>query len=179
MGVFFITVMQSMMHANNRLHYGLKIVFVFLQITLSRYRHYADWYENIEKMKITRQVHSIDRMSEVKSILSTTFCKIYMAECFSLSILFWWLCEYLYFILPSSNRKYASLATVWGRSWNDKCTLVLCSFWYGCPIIKKKQGVPRTTAPFSRSGNRRLLEPQFGNSNSYASPHHVTHVLGS
>ena len=45
---------QSMVFANDRIHYGLQVVFVCLQITLSHYHHYADSSEGIELIKCFR-----------------------------------------------------------------------------------------------------------------------------
>ena len=42
---------QSMVFANDRIHYGLQVVFVCLQITPSHYHHYADSSEGIELIK--------------------------------------------------------------------------------------------------------------------------------
>ena len=42
---------QSMVFANDRIHYGLEVVFVCLQITPSHYHHYADSSEGIELIK--------------------------------------------------------------------------------------------------------------------------------
>ena len=42
---------QSMVFANDRIHYGLQVVFVCLQITPSYYHHYADSSEGIELIK--------------------------------------------------------------------------------------------------------------------------------
>ena len=40
-----------MVFANDRIHYGLQVVFVCLQITPSHYHHYADSSEGIELIK--------------------------------------------------------------------------------------------------------------------------------
>ena len=42
---------QSMVFANDRIHYGLQVVFVCLQITPSHYHHYADSSRGIELIK--------------------------------------------------------------------------------------------------------------------------------
>ena len=42
---------QSMVFANDWIHYGLQVVFVCLQITPSHYHHYADSSEGIELIK--------------------------------------------------------------------------------------------------------------------------------
>ena len=42
---------QSMVFANNRIHYGLQVVFVCLQTTPSHYHHYAELSESIELLK--------------------------------------------------------------------------------------------------------------------------------
>ena len=41
----------SMVFANDRIHYGLQVVFVCLQITPSHYHHYVDLSEGIELLK--------------------------------------------------------------------------------------------------------------------------------
>ena len=46
-----ITDVQSMVFANNRMHYDLYVAFVCLQITPSHYHHYADLSEGIELLK--------------------------------------------------------------------------------------------------------------------------------
>ena len=47
---------QSMVFANDRIHYGLQVVFVCLQITPSHYHHYADSSEGIEQIKCFRYI---------------------------------------------------------------------------------------------------------------------------
>ena len=47
---------QSMVFANDRIHYGLQVVFVCLQITPSHYHHYADSSEGIELIKCFRHM---------------------------------------------------------------------------------------------------------------------------
>ena len=42
---------QSMVCANDRIHYGLHVVFVCLQITASHYNYYADLSKGIELLK--------------------------------------------------------------------------------------------------------------------------------
>ena len=42
---------RSMVFANDRIHYGLQVVFVCLQITQSLYHHYADSTEGFELIK--------------------------------------------------------------------------------------------------------------------------------
>ena len=42
---------QSMVFANDRIHYGLWVVFVCSQTTPSHYHHYADLSESIELLK--------------------------------------------------------------------------------------------------------------------------------
>ena len=42
---------QSMVFANDRIHFGLLVLFVYLQITPSHYHHYADLSEGIELLK--------------------------------------------------------------------------------------------------------------------------------
>ena len=42
---------QSMVFANDRIHYGLQVVLVCLQIKPSHYHHYADSSEGIELIK--------------------------------------------------------------------------------------------------------------------------------
>ena len=42
---------QSMVFANDRIHYGLQVVFVCLQITPSHYHHYADSSQGIDLIK--------------------------------------------------------------------------------------------------------------------------------
>ena len=68
-----------MMCANNRGYYGPMVAFVCLPIILSHHRHhYADISENIELLKCL-SVHSVECVSQIKSILSVIFHEIYGA----------------------------------------------------------------------------------------------------
>lgn len=61
-----------MMCANENVHFGLKIVFVCLHITLPHYHHYAEISEDIELLNAC-QVHSVECVSKIKSIISIIF----------------------------------------------------------------------------------------------------------
>ena len=50
-----------MLYENNWRHYGLKVIFVGLRVTLYQYYHYADLGESIEHMKCL-QVHILSSM---------------------------------------------------------------------------------------------------------------------
>ena len=54
-----ISTLQCMMCTNNRLHYGLKVVFVCLHITLSHYHHRRNMSEGIEYINAC-QVYSVE-----------------------------------------------------------------------------------------------------------------------
>ena len=78
--------MQSMVYANKWVHYGLKVVFLHLHITLSHYRHYVDSSEGIGNIKCLSDISCHVCMCNIKSSLSVFFYA-YMGLCvFSLPI---------------------------------------------------------------------------------------------
>ena len=81
--------------ANDRIHYGLQVVFVCLQITPSHYHHYADSSEGIELIKCLPRLRLFSQLSFIQ----------YMGLCvFSLPIRMSWLWEcvlYLIIIIKS------------------------------------------------------------------------------
>ena len=86
------------------------VVFAYWHITLSRY---ADVSESIELLKYLQGGHSVERVSQIKSILSIIFHAIYRAVCIQLTYDLWWLWKYVYFVLlSSSNWKYDPFAII-------------------------------------------------------------------
>ena len=75
--VSLLLLCNLMMCANDRVHYGPMIVFVCLHITVPHYHHYADISEGIGLLKL----HSVQCVSNIKSILSSNFPEIYGAVC--------------------------------------------------------------------------------------------------
>ena len=65
-----------MMCANNRVHYGLVIVYGYFPITLPHYHHYADLSEGVEGIKC---------VSKIRSVLSINVHAIYRAVCIQLT----------------------------------------------------------------------------------------------
>ena len=65
-----------MMCANDRVHYGPMIVFICYRIIII-----MQSYLNVLHFLNTRQVHSIERVFNIKSILSIIFHAIYGAVC--------------------------------------------------------------------------------------------------
>ena len=90
------------MCANNRVHYGMKVPFVCLHITL----HIIIMQTYLKALNIwnAHQIYSAEYVSEINSILS------YFIEgigCVFSAYPFpsWWLWEYVYFILLSLSNK--------------------------------------------------------------------------
>ena len=69
-----------MMSANGRMHFGLKIVFVYLYIAPSHYHHCANLSEDIELIKCLSDIFC--RVSKIKHILSVIHYTICEAVCF-------------------------------------------------------------------------------------------------
>ena len=100
-----------MVFANDRIHYGLQVVFVCLQITPSHYHRYADLSEGIEL--IYNQVYAAKCVSKIETILAIIVHSIYGAVCLQFTQFSCDNCENVYFILlSSSTRKYESLTIV-------------------------------------------------------------------
>ena len=100
-----ITIVKSMTWVNDRLHYGLKVVFVCLHITPTRYFRYPELPEIIEQKKC--QSGLFYRMC-VKDYIMSTLLIIFYARYGAVSyypFCYWWLQEYLYFILLSSSNR--------------------------------------------------------------------------
>ena len=77
----FIIIVQFMMSANNRIHFGLHIVFVCLHITPSHYHQCANLSEDIE-LKNACQIIFVECVSTIKHILSVIHYTICGAMCF-------------------------------------------------------------------------------------------------
>ena len=100
--VLFLLLLRSLMLcANNGVHYGSMVVFVWLHITLHNYHQYADVSEGIELNAckvLIRYILTMD-VSKIKSVLSIIFYAIYEAKYSAYPFLLWWLWDYVYFIL--------------------------------------------------------------------------------
>ena len=98
-----------MVFANDRIYYGLQVMFICLQITPSHYHHYGDLSEGIETTKML----VAEFVSTIKTILSIIFYSIYGALCLRLTQISCDDRENVYFILlSSSNRKNESLLAI-------------------------------------------------------------------
>ena len=78
--IVFIIIVQFMMSANNRIRFGLQIVFVSLYITSSHYHHCANLSEDIELVKYLSDIFC--RVCKIKHILSVVHFTICGAVCF-------------------------------------------------------------------------------------------------
>ena len=108
----FISIVQFMMSVNSRIRFGLQIVFVCLYITPSHYHHCANfiWRHWTYKMPVRYNLSSVSKIKHILSVIHYTIC----GAMFSVyPFPFWWLREYIYFVLlSSSNRKYELLPIV-------------------------------------------------------------------
>ena len=75
-----------MMCTNNRVHYGLMVVYGYLKITLHHYHHYADLYGGIELLKCLSGIFYLECVSKIGSVRSIVFYTIYGTVCLSLPI---------------------------------------------------------------------------------------------
>ena len=75
-----IIIVQFMMSANNRIRYGLQIVFVCLYITPSHYHHCANFSVDIELMKCLPDIFC--RVCKIEHIILVIHYSIYGAVCF-------------------------------------------------------------------------------------------------
>ena len=105
---------QFMVFANDRIHYGLQVVSVRLQITPSHYHHYADlsWRLWTTNMFVRYMLPSV--CLRLRQFSQLSFIQyIYGAVCLQLTQFSCDDRENVYFILlSSSNRKYESLTIV-------------------------------------------------------------------
>ena len=110
-----IVIVQLMMNANTRKHFGLQIVLVCLYITQSHYHHCANLPEDIELKKCPSDTYFVECVSKINHILSAIRYTICGAVCFQLTHFpcLWWLRACIYFVLlSSSDRKYQPLSIV-------------------------------------------------------------------
>ena len=75
---------QSVICANNCVHYGLNVVFTCLHIAPSHYHHYADFLETTEHTKCLSGMYFVQCVSTIKAILSLIFFTTYGAVCYQL-----------------------------------------------------------------------------------------------
>ena len=111
-----------------RLSNGLPIINPYSFVCILHHIIFMQTYLKVFAIWNACQVYSVEYVSKMKSILSIIFCAIYGTVFAACPFLFWWLWEYLYFILLlSSNQKYESSAIFNVRLWNnDMC----CMFYY-------------------------------------------------
>ena len=76
-----IIIVQFMMSANNRIRYGLQIVFVCLYIIPSHYHHCANLSVDIELMKCLPDIF-VECVRKIEHILLVIHYSIYGAVCF-------------------------------------------------------------------------------------------------
>ena len=114
-GFVSISTVQSIVCANNEVHYVLKVVLVCLRITLFHYSQYVDLSEGTENIKCLSCIFCQVCVEDWVSPLNYHYT-IYGAVCVSAyPFLLRYLWECLYFIWSSSsNRNYESLAIVYG-----------------------------------------------------------------
>ena len=131
-GFLFIIIVEFMMSANSRIHFGLQIVFICLYITPSHY-HCANLYEDIELIKCLSDIFC--RVCKIKHIPSAIHYTICGAVCFQF---IYFLCDdwdnlytLSYYRHEIGSINYYPLFRV--RSWNNgmRCmfsTFLLTSF---------------------------------------------------
>ena len=71
----------SWLCANNRVRYGLMIVYGYLRITLPHYQYYADLCEDIELLKCLSDLFYLECVPKIRSVLSIIFHAIYETLC--------------------------------------------------------------------------------------------------
>ena len=100
------TTVQSMMCANNWVHYGLKISSVCLHLTLSYYHQYADPSENIEYIKC----------------LPGVFCSVFFSDqVYIISYLvmkYMWLCVCSALLMTVRKCVFNHIITIKSDMWN-------------------------------------------------------------
>ena len=74
-----------MVCTNNRVHYGLMVVYGYLHITLPHYHHYAILFEGIALLKCLSNIFCVECVSKNRSVLSIIFHAIYGAVCIQLT----------------------------------------------------------------------------------------------
>ena len=70
-----------MMCANNRVHYGLMVVYGYLHITLPHHHHHSDLSEGIELLKCLSDIFCLECVSKIRSVPSIIFYAIYRGLC--------------------------------------------------------------------------------------------------
>ena len=107
----FIIIVQIMISANIRIHFGLQIVFLCLYITPSHYHHCANLSMDIERMKCLSDIFC--RVCKIKHFFSVIHYTIYGTVCFQFTHFPCDDWENLHFVLlSSSNRNYELLSIV-------------------------------------------------------------------
>ena len=130
LGFVFIIIVQFMMSTNNRIRFGLQIVFVCLYITPSQYHHCANWSEDIELIDGC-QIYFIECVSKIKHILSVIHYTICGAACFQFTHVPCddWDKIYIYIYTLSYRHQIGSMnyyRLLRVRSWNNamRCMLL-------------------------------------------------------
>ena len=67
-----------MMYANNRVHYGLMVVYRYPHIILPHYHYHADLSEGIELLKGLSDIFCLECVYKIRSVLSNIFHAIYI-----------------------------------------------------------------------------------------------------
>ena len=119
MSYFSVVVYSLMMCANNRVHYGLVIVYGYLHITLPNCNHYADLSEGIELLKCLSDIFCLECVSKIRVVLSIIFHAIYGAVCIQLTHFSYDDCENIctsHYHQPFGSMTHLPLFRV--RSWN-------------------------------------------------------------
>ena len=76
------------MCANDRLYYGLMVVYGHLHITLPHYDQYADIFEGVELLKCLSDIFCLECVTKIRSVLSSIFHEIYGAVCIQLTLFY-------------------------------------------------------------------------------------------
>ena len=121
---------------NNGIHYDPMVIFVCWHFTPHYYHHYANVPEDAEH---ACQVHSVERVSKINSILSIIFHAIYGAVRIQLIYLLSDGCENM---CTSSNQHYHGSIPICHfrvRSWNNGLSILLCLYYWRFTIFQCMQ----------------------------------------
>ena len=126
---------HSMVFAYDRIHYGLQVVFVCLQITPSHYHHYADLSEGIELIKFLLGICCRVCVKDWGNSLEYLSYNIWGCVSSACPILLWWSWEcVLYLIIIIKSEVWIS-----NHCLGPGHETIACAVWFTvflCVLIK-------------------------------------------